>query len=144
MKPKEFLSQLNEPQIVTSIAEAERNSSGEIRVYVSHKPRHDIMAAARARFAKLGMTQTRHRNGVLIYFAPLARKFAILGDMAIHEKCGDDFWKEVSAAMSEHLKKGEFTAAIVTAVKRVGAILAQHFPTEPGDKNELPDKVESD
>src|SRR5262245_33949179 len=144
MKPNEFIAQLDEARIVRAIAEAERKSSGEIRVYVSHKPRHDVMTAAQRRFVKLGMTRTRRRNGVLIYFAPVVRKFAIFGDIAIHEKCGDEFWGTLSSGLSDEFKRGNFTAAIVMAVEQVGAVLAQHFPPTPGDQNELPNEVAGD
>jgi len=102
------------------------------------------MTAAQRRFAKLGMAKTRRRNGVLIYFAPVVRKFAIFGDIAIHEKCGEEFWRNISALMSDELKRGNFTKAIVSAVERVGAVLAQHFPPEPEDKNELPNEMAGD
>jgi uncharacterized membrane protein len=144
MKPKEFLEQLDEQRIVDAITAAERATSGEIRVYVSHKPRQEVMAAAERRFVKLGMTKTRHRNAVLIYFAPVVRKFAILGDAGVHEKCGEDFWKETSAVMSEQLRQGRFTDAILAAVVRVGELLARHFPPEAGDRNELPNEIAHD
>lgn len=144
MKPKEFIAKLDEQRIVSAIAEVERKSSGEIRVYVSHKSRRDVMTAAQRRFAKLGMTKTRARNGVLIYFAPVVRKFAIFGDIAIHQKCGDEFWRDISGIMSDKLKSGDFTEAIVAAVERVGAVLAQHFPTDAADKNELPNEIAGD
>ena len=142
MKPDEFLDQLDDAKIVAAIGEAERQSSGEIRVYVSHKKREDALAAAQVRFQKLGMTRTRHRNAVLIYFAPLTHQFAVVGDAGVHEKCGDDFWRDISAAMSAQLKQGKFTEAIVDAIQKTGALLAQHFPRDPDDRNELPNQVE--
>jgi uncharacterized membrane protein len=141
MKPKEFINHLGDDKIVAAIAEAERKTSGEIRVYVSHRHREDALAAAKARFAKLGMARTRHRNAVLIYFAPLTRKFALWGDVEVHKKCGEEFWREIAAQMAAALKNGRFTEAVVIAVQRVGEVLARHFPREPGDKNELPDGV---
>lgn len=144
MSPSEFLKQLDDERIVRAIAAAERRSSGEIRVYVSHKNRTDAMAFARRRFADLGMAQTRQRNAVLIYVVPLTRRFAIIGDTGLDEKCGDAFWGELSAAMSDEFKKGHFTEAILAAIARVGDELAKHFPREPGDGNELPDAVVRD
>jgi|SRR5438552_15923726 len=144
MKPIEFISKLDEQRIVAAIATAEKKTSGEIRVYVSHKLRHEIMAAAQRRFVKLGMAKTRHRNGVLIYFAPRARKFAIVGDVGVHEKCGDSFWQDIAAAMSEHLKQSRYTEAILLAIERVGAALAEHFPSGPDDRNELPNEIAGD
>ncbi len=142
MKPDEFLDQLDDARIIASIGEAERLSSGEIRVYVSHKKREDALAAAYIRFQKLGMAKTRQRNAVLIYFAPLTRQFAIVGDTGIHQKCGDNFWQDISAAMSAQLKQGKFTEAIVDAIQKTDALLTQHFPRDPDDRNELPNEVE--
>ena len=144
MNPREFVSQLDEAKIVTAIAEAEQKTSGEICVYVSHKQREDALAAAHLRFHKLGMTKTRQRNAVLIYLAPLTHKFAIVGDTGIHEKCGKTFWQEIAGRMTDQLKKHLFTEAIITAIKEVGGVLAQHFPPEPGDRNELSNKVVQD
>ncbi|MBI3874933.1 MAG: TPM domain-containing protein [Verrucomicrobia bacterium] len=144
MTPDEFLNQLNHDDIVAAIKSAESKTSGEIRVFISHKQRADALAAAQRRFAKLGMTKTRERNAVLIYVAPLARKFAIIGDVAVHAKCGEPFWKEVAAAMETRFRKGEFTQGIIEGVTRAGELLAQHFPGKPDDRNELPDSVETD
>jgi uncharacterized membrane protein len=144
MSPGEFLKHLDDDKIVRAIAAAERNSSGEIRVYVSHKKRADAMAFARRRFTDLGMTKTRHRNGVLIYVVPRTRLFAVIGDVGVNEKCGDEFWQEVSAGMSERLRQGQFTEAILEAIGRVGDMLAKHFPRGPDDRNELPDELARD
>jgi uncharacterized membrane protein len=144
MKPKEFISRLDEAKIVGAIAEAERRSSGEIRVYISHRRRADPLAFAQKRFLELGMTRTRHRNAVLIYLVPLTRQFAIVGDAGVHQKCGDAFWQQVSAGMVGLLKQGRFTEAILEAIQMIGDILAGHFPRDPNDRNELPDRIVRD
>jgi uncharacterized membrane protein len=46
--------------------------------------------------------------------------------------------------MSGRFQKSEFTSGILHGVKNAGELLAVHFPRRPGDKNELPDEVESD
>lgn len=141
MKPKEFINQLDEARIVDAMAQAERKSSGEVRVYVSRRRRTDPLAIAQKRFLDLGMTRTRHRNAVLIYIAPRTRQFAIVGDAGVHEKCGDAFWREVSASMTDLLKEGRFTDALVGAIQKVGDLLARHFPRDSNDQNELPDRI---
>jgi len=141
MNHKEFISKLDEARIVKAIVEAERKSSGEIRVYISHRRRTDPLKFARKRFVELGMTKTRHRNAVLIYLVPLTRQFAVVGDAGVHEKCGDAFWQRVSAQMAGLLKQGRFTEAILEAIQMIGDILAQHFPRDPDDRNELPDRI---
>ena len=141
---KQFLSKLDHDRIVAAIAEAESRTSGEIRVHVTRRKPKDPETRARRRFEKLGMTKTAHRNGVLIYIAPNLRRFQILGDAGIHEKCGDDFWKETASAMEEHFRKGQFTEGILAGVEKAGRLLAQHFPRNPGDSNELQDEVSED
>ena len=84
------------------------------------------------------------RNGVLIYVAPRVRKFAIIGDEAVHAKCGDGFWKDVASEMAAHFRGGKFTEAIVHGINSAGKLLAEHFPHHPGDKNELPNEIEED
>ena len=129
-------------RIVAAIGEAERATSGQIRVLVArHSTRHPV-AAAQRHFTRLGMEKTRHRNGVLVFVAPRSRNFAVIGDRAVHEKCGDLFWTELVAAMGAYFRKGEFTEGLVHGIERAGRLLAEHFPAEPGGANELPDAVE--
>ncbi len=144
MKHSEFIGQLDNDKIVAAIRDAEKKTSGEIRVFISHKSVDDAVAAAQAQFEKLGMTKTQRRNGVLIFVAPRARKFAVIGDTAVHQHCGDSFWQALAAEMTGHFKKSEFTAGIVHAVQKAGELLAAHFPHQPGDVNELSDQVEHD
>lgn len=144
MKARDFFSKLETEQIVAAIRDAESKMCGEIRVFVSRKEPDDAVVAAQRRFEKLGMTKTKERNGVLIYVAPRVRKFAIIGDLAIHEKCGDGFWKEVAHEMTTHFRKGAFTEGIIHAIQRAGGLMAKHFPHHAGDKNELPDDIAHD
>jgi uncharacterized membrane protein len=144
MNPNEFLRQLDDARIVEAIAAAERRTSGEIRVYVSHLYREDALTAARARFQKIGMQKTRERNGVLIYFVPRTRSFAIIGDAGIDAKCGESFWTETAAALRSDLHDRPATEAIVLAIERIGKLLARTFPIRADDRNELPDAVERD
>lgn len=144
MKPKEFIDKLDDHKVVDAIAEAESKSSGEIRVFVSHEMPLDPLLAAETQFLKLGMDKTRERNGVLLYFSPRSQQFAVFGDRGIHEKCGTDFWQDIAAGISADLKAGRFTEAVIEAVKRIGDVLAKHFPRSPDDRNELPNQVARD
>ena len=141
MKVKEFISQLDEARIVAAIGAAEQKTSGEIRVYISHRAHADALTYAQKRFHQLGMTQTRQRNAVLLYLAPRSRQFAIVGDSGVHEKCGDAFWQDVSAKLGAALKQGDYTAALIQTVQQIGDLLAAHFPHLDGDVNELPDAI---
>lgn len=144
MKTHEFLSQLDEAGIVAEIAKAESRTTGEIRVFVSRRTVNDPVPRAQERFEKLGMTRTQSRNGVLLYFAPRSHKFAVVGDTAIHEKCGPEFWTEVISEIRPHLQAKNFTAAVTHAIRKVGEMLARHFPQEGGDRDELSNEIAAD
>lgn len=142
VRTKEFLSKLEHERIVRAIREAEAKSSGEIRVYLQRGHLvDDPLPVAQKQFHQLGMHKTEQRNAVLIFIAPRAQKFAIVGDRAIHEKCGDAFWRCVVEVMRAHFTKEEFTDAIVEAIQETGRLLAEHFPKQGPNVNELPDEV---
>jgi uncharacterized membrane protein len=137
-----FIAQLDDAAVVEAIREAERRSSGEIRVCVSHRVVTDPLVEAEAAFQRLGMTASAQRNGVLIFIAPGSRRFAILGDVGVHRACGDGLWDEARQALTAAFQAERWTAGVVEAIRLVGDRLARWFP--PGsapDRNELPDEV---
>lgn len=133
--------ELDRDRIVAAIAAAELRTAGEIRVVVERRTIADPVAEARRQFERLGMTRTAARNGVLILVAPRSHAFAIIGDTGIHRHCGEEFWREAAAEMTDHFKRGEFTTGLEHAIAKTGASLALHFPRQPDDRNELPDSV---
>jgi uncharacterized membrane protein len=119
-------------RIVRAIERAERQTSGQIRVSLAPHFWGDLRKAAERAFVRLGMTRTPLRNGVLLFVVPSRREFVILGDIAIHEKAGQDFWERVAAAMTQRIKDGDLTDGIVHGIETAGAELAAHFPPVPG------------
>ena len=144
METKEFIHKLDEPRILDAIAAAEKRSTGEIRVYVSHKERHEVMEFARKRFHELGMHKTRDRNAVLLYIVPRTQQFAVMGDVGIDQKCGPDFWTGIVAQMTPRMKAGQFTDALVGAIDDLGKALATHFPPSGDNPNELTNAIARD
>jgi uncharacterized membrane protein len=142
MRTKEFISQLDHDRIVRAIRESETKTSGQIRVYVQRgKLAGDPVIAAQEEFHKLGMQATKERNGVLIFVLPRARKFAVIGDEGVHQKCGDEFWQQLVERMRAHFQKENFTDALVEAIEEAGNLLARHFPKTSAPRNELPDEI---
>ncbi|MFL6584760.1 MAG: TPM domain-containing protein [Chthoniobacterales bacterium] len=142
MRTHEFLDRVDHDRVVGAIKAAEATTSGEIRVFVHRgELKEDAYTYAQPKFNKLCLHKTRERNGVLIFVAPRAQKFAVLGDSAIHEKCGDAFWQQLVERMREHFQKENFTEALVLAVRETGRLLASNFPRSPDDRNELPDEI---
>lgn len=144
MNTKQFLNQLENDAIVAAIKEAEGKTSGEIRVFITRLKPDDPIAAAQSQFERLGMQKTKDRNGVLIFVAPLAQRFAVIGDAGVHARCGEAFWRQTADEITGFFKRGEFTLGIVHGVRKAGDLLAQHFPRQSDDRNELTDDVASD
>jgi uncharacterized membrane protein len=141
MRTQQFLSQLAHERIVEAIHAAEANTSGEIRVYIQRgNLKRDPLMAAQKKFQRLGMHRTADRNAVLIYVAPRAHKFAVVGDKAIHEKCGEELWRRLVQQMQQHFRNEKFSDALIEAVQETGKALAAHFP-KTSTSTELPDDV---
>jgi uncharacterized membrane protein len=129
MLPQTFHAQIDQPRLIAALADAERNTKGRIYVYVSHRPITDALAAAHKRFAKLGLSKLHeHRASVLIYIAPKTHKFAIVGDTAIHERCGEDYWKTLADQLSQDLKLRDLMTALLNAIASLKRTLEEHFP----------------
>ena len=142
MRSREFLSKLEHDRIVHAIREGESKTSGEIRVYVQRgKLKAHPLIVAKKRFQRLQMHKTQHRNAVLIFVAPREHKFAVVGDRAIHEKCGEEFWQRIVEGMRTHFQNERFSHALVQAIQEIGKMLAEHFPKTQENTNELPDDV---
>lgn len=142
MRTKEFLSKLEHDRVVKAIREAESKTSGEIRVFVQRgELKDDPLIAAQKRFHRLGMQKTSQRNAVLIFVAPRAHKFAVVGDEGIHKTCGEVFWQRLVSSMREHFQHENFTQAIADAIHEIGDALAAHFPRTSNLTGSLPDEV---
>ena len=128
-------------QIQDEIVAAEKNTSGEIRIHLDKKCSADPFKAAIKQFEKLGMTNTKDRNGVLIYLAIKDKKMAIIGDSGINEKVPENFWESVKNTMVENFKEGKFVEGICEAVKESGIKLSTYFPYQSDDENELSDEI---
>jgi uncharacterized membrane protein len=140
---KSLIRRIDVKRIEDALREAEKRSSGEIRVSVAPMFWGSVRKAAERAFARLGMTRTKARNGVLLFVVPSRRRFVVLGDAGIHAKVGQEFWDKVAAALSAKFRAGDFTGGLVDAIAVVGEQLARHFPQAgEADVNELPDRVD--
>lgn len=140
---KHFFSPEENQRIVTAIRESERLTSGEIRIYVeSHCRFVDPVDRAVEIFYGLKMEKTTLRNGVLLYIAVKDHQLAIFGDEGIHQKVGDDFWREEVKHILSEFNATHFCEGIIQIVTEVGDALKKHFPyNSHTDRNELPDEI---
>jgi len=141
MKPSDFFSGEEKKKIVHAIEEAEKNTSGEIRVHIEKDCKTNVLDRAAYLFGKLGMHKTELRNGVLFYLALEDRKFAILGDAGINRVTPDDFWDNIKEEVLKLFREGKIADGLVKGILMAGEKLKEHFPHQEDDVNELSDEI---
>jgi uncharacterized membrane protein len=142
-KKRVFFSAADNAQIVEAIRLAEKQTSGEIRIYVESKNAYvDPIDRAAEVFFKLKMQKTEHRNAVLFYIAMDHRQLAIFADEGIYQKAGAEYWNHAVNVMISKFRKENISDGIEECVRMIGDTLKEKFPYDAAtDKNELPDDI---
>ena len=94
-----------------------------------------------AAFTEHGLHYTRDHTGILILVSLLERRVQVLADCGINQKVSPGTWDEVVQILSAGLKSGRACDAFCRAIERCGEILAEHFPHQADDKDELPNRL---
>jgi uncharacterized membrane protein len=114
--------------VARALASAEEGTTGRIGVRVVPDRDVDAFERAKREFERAGLHRHAHENAVLILVAPKARRFAIVGDRALHEKVGDAFWQGIVNDTQPYFARGDLLDGIVYAIGRTGDALRVHFP----------------
>jgi uncharacterized membrane protein len=141
MKAETFFTQEQKDVIVHAIEEAEKQTSGEIRVYIENSCKGEILDRAAYLFKLLDMFNTKERNGVLFYMSIVRQQFAVLGDAGIHAKVPEGFWDSVRDVLQEHFNKEDFTGGLSKGIQMAGEKLKTFFPHQADDTNELTNTI---
>ena len=112
MSPEKSFTKEQKEAMVAAIQQAEKDTSGEIRVHIENRSKIKVLDRAADVFAELKMHKTALRNGVLIYVALLDHQLAILGDAGINSKVPAGFWDSIKTNMIEKFKQGLITEGI--------------------------------
>lgn len=128
-------------RITAAIAQAERKTSGEIRVHIDRRGEADPLRRAAEVFTQLGMDRTKARNGVLFYLAMAERQFVILGDEGINAQVPEGFWTGIRDTVLARFKAGLFVEGLVEGIGLAGEALAVYFPYQWDDTDELSNEV---
>ncbi|HEU4496448.1 MAG TPA: TPM domain-containing protein [Flavobacterium sp.] len=140
-KAKDFLTAAEEAEVVQAISQAEKNTSGEIRVHIEKQASKQPLERAKEVFNFLGMDNTAARNGVLFYVGVADKSFAIIGDEGIDKAVENDFWNSTKDIVISHFKEKKFKDGLIAGISMAGEKLRHYFPFESGDKNELSNEI---
>jgi uncharacterized membrane protein len=134
-------------RIERAIADVESRHAGEIRfaietafdlpdIWFGTTPRERAVLV----FGHLGVWDTAGNNGVLIYVLMADRDVEIVADRAIAARVPQAEWGTVCREMEGHFTAGRFAEGSEAGIAAVGRLLAEHFPGQGADRNELPDR----
>ena len=143
-------------RLAKRVAASEGRHTGQIRIYVEAalpmsylwrlgeqcKMKELVRQRAVMLFGKLGLWDTEHNNGVLIYLQLAERAIEIVADRGVDRQVSAQQWLAMTERMASAFKSGQFEDGLTQAIGEVTSLLAAHFPSLPGDKgdNELPDE----
>ena len=128
--------------MVEAIQKAEKNTSGEVRVFVEGKCNYvNPVDRAKEIFFSLKMDQTKDRNAVLFYIAMNDRQLALFADEGIYQRLGAKYWNDEVRKIIGAFTKEDYTGGICAVINNIGAALQHEFPYQSDDKNELPDEI---
>ena len=132
-------------RIERAIAASESAHLGELRFVVEasqslHGLLHDQSARARAveLFSQLGVWDTEHNSGVLIYVQLVDRRVEIVADRGINARVEEGFWNAICRRIEAAYRAGSFEQGTLLALNDVTAVLAEHFPATGDNPDELP------
>jgi uncharacterized membrane protein len=142
-KKAEYFTEEEKLRIVDAIRVAEKQTSGEVRVYIESKNTYvDPMDRAAEVFYNLKMDKTDNRNAVLLYIAMKDKQLALFGDEGIYNATEKDYWNNAVKEMLAKFSAENVTEGIVNCIHTIGQTLKEKFPFDRvNDKNELPDEI---
>lgn len=94
---------------------------------------------AKAQFYQQGVHMTREHSGVLLFVSLAEHYVEIVADKGIHAKLGEAHWQGIIKAFVGEVKEGRIVDGFVTAITACGGAMAEHYPPEPDDVDELSD-----
>lgn len=139
-------------RLTQRVAASEQKHSGEIRLCIeaslpsSYLVRPDALPAltrqrALSQFAELGVWDTEHNNGVLVYLLLAERAIELVADRGLHRQVPQSVWTTLVQRLETALHDNRFEDGLTQAIDELSDLLTAYFPLTPGqvNANELAD-----
>jgi putative membrane protein len=92
-------------------------------------------------FMESGVYNTKDRTGILIFISGLEHRVELLADKGINEKIPQEKWNTVVSHIIDGIKSGRMVEHLTQSIAQCGEMLAEHYPIQPDDVNELKDDI---
>jgi uncharacterized membrane protein len=141
--PSELLDDMT-----AAIADGEHRHLGEVRFAIEARlalqpvwAGLDAQTRARQVFGQLGVWDTEHNCGVLLYVLMAEHRIEIVADRGIARRVKPEEWSTICAGMQQSFAAGQWRAGALHGITEVHALLAKHFPSHGKARpDELPDR----
>jgi len=101
----------------------------------------EVQQRAFEAFLQNNLHATRDRTGVLVFVSALERRIQIISDIGIDKATPAGFWQQAVDQLAVRVKAGDLAAGLIETVETCGELLAENFPHQSDDENELPNEV---
>lgn len=117
--------------------------TGPLKMYCIGIMRKEKAVKERAlqAFYEKGLYKTRQNTGVLFFISILERTVWVLADKGINEKMEQATLNKFADQIAQGIRQKRACAAVIEAINEAGELLAQYYPIQPGDINELSDEI---
>jgi len=92
-------------------------------------------------FMESGVYNTADRTGILIFISYLERRVELLADRGISEKITGEKWHSIVRHIIDGIHAGQLVKHLTESIRECGDLLAEHYPIQPGDVNEIKDDI---
>ncbi len=103
--------------------------------------REEVERGAREAFQRRRIRSTAGGTGVLIYVSLYERMVRVLGDDAVAARLSPEDWQGVCDLVVQGMKNRRAAEGLEEGIRKAGELLARDFPIQPGDVNELANKL---
>jgi len=138
---KEIFTDTDLEEISAAINTFENRTSGEIVISFNISSNNQPYKSAKRIFEKAKLHQTKDRNATLIVLFLTEKKFALYGDIGIHDKVPENFWESTVSDMKSHFAKGNMREGLLAGIQQLGENLAKYFPVAEDDEDELSNEL---
>jgi putative membrane protein len=108
------------------------------RLFLSpQRVEEEVKEAATTAFFTEELYRTKAENGILLYISVFERRVWVLADRGINDKIPQQQWQGIVDLVTAGIRDHRQCEAICEAIEQIGDILADFFPIEADDKDEL-------
>src|SRR5581483_3293112 len=100
-----------------------------------------VARRAEEAFYEHRLHETKDKTGVLIFLSLLEHRVHLLADTGIHKKVPAQTWDNLVRQITSEMKEGRSFEALHEAVGACGRLLAEHFPKNSDDTDELSNEL---